>query len=253
MRRLAVATAVASVATWAFADTWEDRFRAATAAVRAGDALGGILVFRELAAEGVATPSLYWNWAQAAALRGQVGEAVWALLRCRQLDPRDPVVGRELERLRQLANLSAAELAPQPLAELAHQARRWRLGSLAVGFFVFSLLLHILARGALTAARWPVAGAWTALVLALVLSFPAAAIPLLARPLATVVRPGAQLFDSVSPQAGTLAQLREGEVVPILGRSGQFVRIQDSSGARGWARQDEVWPLDELPPANALP
>ncbi len=252
MRRLAVALIAAVAATSAPAETAEERFRAATSAVRSGDAPAGVRLFRELASTGVASPSLYWNWAQAAAARGHLGEAVWALLRCRQLDPGDGSVARELHRLRQLANLSPAETSPQPLAELAHHAHRFRAGSLTVALFALSLLLHVAARWLLPAARWPVAGAWTALALALVLAVPAALAPWAARPLAAVVRPGAPILDAASPTAGILATLREGEVVPVLTRSGPYLRIQDSSGARGWALAEEVWPLDEVPPPSAI-
>ncbi len=252
MRRSAVPLVVALTAALAVAETPEERFRAATAAVRGGDAAAGIRAFRELAAAGVASPSLYWNWAQAAAARGHLGEAVWALLRCRQLDPGDGSVARELQRLRHLASLSPAETSPQPLAELARHARRLRAGSLTVAMFLLSLLLHVAARRWLRAARWPVAGAWASLVLALLLAVPAALAPWAARPLATVVRAGVPMLDAASPNAGILATLREAEVVPILTRSGPYLRIQDSSGARGWALAEEVWPLDEVPPPSAM-
>ncbi len=252
MRRLIVALMVPLVANWVVAETPQERFRAATAAVRGGDAPGGIRAFRELAAAGVASPSLYWNWAQAAAVRGHAGEAVWALLRCRQLDPGDSSVARELHRVRQLAGLSPSETSPQPLAELARHARRLRAGSLTLVLFGLSVLLHGAARWWLPVARWPVAGAWVALVLALLLAVPAALAPWAARPLATVVRARVPLLDAASPNAGILATLREGEVVPILTRSGPYLRIQDSSGARGWALADEVWPLNEVPPPSAL-
>lgn len=252
MRGLAASVAVFLVAGWAAADPSAERFRAATAAVRGGDAAAGIRTFRALAAEGVESPTLYWNWAQAAAMRGEVGEAVWALLRCRILSPGDASVERELARLRQLAQLTPAETAPQPWAELAHQARRFRLGSLAVVFFVLSVLCHGTARWLQRAARWPVVGAWAALGLALLLALPAGVAPVAARPVATVVRSGAPLLDAAAPNATPLATLRVGEVVPILSRSGPYLRIQDSSGARGWALADLVWPLKEVPPADAL-
>jgi hypothetical protein len=56
--------------------------------------------------------SLYWNWAQAAARRGNVGEALWALLRARELDPGDRAVARDIERLRESASLDRASWRP---------------------------------------------------------------------------------------------------------------------------------------------
>jgi hypothetical protein len=35
--------------------------------------------------------------------------------------------------------------------------------------------------------------------------------------------------------------------VPILQQSGAYLRIEDSSGARGWARADDVRRLDRPP------
>jgi hypothetical protein len=61
-----------------------------------------------------------------------------------------------------------------------------------------------------------------------------------ARDVGVVLRRDAPLFDSASPSAESLGMLREGEVVPILGRTGPYVRLQDSSGARGWASASDV-------------
>ena len=62
----------------------------------------------------------------------------------------------------------------------------------------------------------------------------------LAKPLAVVVAGDASLHDQASPQARPLSPLREGEVVPVLERSGDWLRIEDASGARGWARAADV-------------
>ena len=48
------------------------------------------------------------------------------------------------------------------------------------------------------------------------------------------------------PQA-PLGALRQGEVVPVIEKSDDYVRVEDSSGARGWAHRDDVWPLDHRP------
>jgi hypothetical protein len=61
-----------------------------------------------------------------------------------------------------------------------------------------------------------------------------------ARPTGAVVRRGAPLLDAASPTAEAVGTLREGEVVPILERSGDYVRVEDSSGARGWAVATDV-------------
>jgi len=223
-----------------------ERFREANELVRAGDYPKAIALYGELAVSGHESASLYWNWAQAAAARGAQGEALWALLRARELDPGDRAVVRDVERLREALNLDPAEIAPEPLAGVGRWARRFRMDLLAVALVVLSLVAHVLAR-----ARPRTGGggglAWAALGLGLL----AASIPLaasLARPTATVVRRGAPLLDAASPTAETTGSLREGEVVPVLESSGAWLRVEDNAGARGWAHVEDVRRLD-TPPA----
>jgi len=219
-----------------------ERFRRAGELVRSGDALGGLAVYRELAAAGLESGSLYWNWAQAASARGEAGEALWAVLRGREVEPGDRSLAREQERLREAANLDPAELAPEPLFALARLGRRFHLDWLALGLALASLGAHALAHRR-PALRWPARAAWGAGALALL----AAAGPLAgatARPTAVVVRRGAPLLDGASGSAHSIGALRQGEVVPIIERSVDYLRVEDSSGARGWAHRDDVWALE---------
>ncbi len=215
-----------------------DRFREANELVRGGDYPRGVALYEELAASGAESASLYWNWAQAAAARGDQGEALWALLRARELDPSDRAVLRELERLREGANLDRAEIAPEPLAGLARSARRFRLDLVALLLLAVSLGAHLGLR------LWPSArGLGPTVGTTLLLGLLAAAIPVagsFARPTGAVVRRGAPLLDAASPTAQALGTLREGEVVPILETSGDYLRVEDSSGARGWALARDV-------------
>jgi hypothetical protein len=55
-----------------------------------------------------------------------------------------------------------------------------------------------------------------------------------------VVQKEAPLVDVPRTDAVALANLREGEVVPLLGEEGDYVRIQDASGARGFAHRTDV-------------
>lgn len=223
----------------------EERFRTAFDLARAGDYPKAIAAWRELAASGQESASLYWNWAQAAATRGSQGEALWALLRARELDPADRAVARDVERLREALNLDAAEIAPEPLAVASRLARRFRLDLLALALLLLSLAAHLLARLP-RAPRLASPLAWSAAALGLV----AAAAPLagsLARPTAVVVHRGAGLYDAASPTAEAAATLREGEVVPVLDESGDWLRVESNAGARGWARSDDVRRLDRGP------
>jgi hypothetical protein len=213
-------------------------FREANELARAGDYPKAIALYEQLARGGTESGSLFWNWGQAAAARGATGEALWALLRARELDPADRAVRRDIERLREAANLDPAEIAPEPLAAAARLARRFRLDLVAVGLLFVSLVAHAIARLA-PGARWASTALWSSLVVGLFVS----AVPgvgALARPVGVVLHRGAPLLDAASPTAESVGTLREGEVVPILERSGAYVRVEDSSGARGWASGEDV-------------
>jgi tetratricopeptide (TPR) repeat protein len=218
----------------------DERFRAANALARAGDHPRALQAFRELAAEGHASASLYWNWAQVARARGAGGEALWALLSARELDPGARALPREIEALREALNLDPAEIEPDPLAALARANRRWRFDLLAVLLSIAALAAHALARHAgrrrAALVAW-ISGLAGALLAALALASASA------RPTAVVLTRGAPLLDSASPTATTLGSLREGEVVPLLDTSGSYVRLEDSSGARGWAHVEDVRPV----------
>jgi hypothetical protein len=227
--------------------TPDGRFDQANDLARTGDYPKAISLYRELAASGHESASLYWNWAQAASGRGDQGEALWALLRARELDPGDRAVRRDVETLRESLNLDPAEIAPEPLAAAARLARRLRLDVIGVALLALSLLAHGLVR-LLPGSRWPLPLGWITLSLGLL----AAAAPIagmLARPTGTVIRRGAPLLDAASPSAEPIGTLREGEVVPILEPSGDWLRIEDASGARGWAHVADVRRLDIAPEA----
>jgi hypothetical protein len=245
MRALRLALLALAVAGPVLAAPADDRFREANDLVRAGDYPKAIALYGELAASGEESASLYWNWAQAATARGVQGEALWALLRARELDPGDRAVMRDVERLREALNLDPAEVAPEPLAAAGRFARRFRLDLVALALLALSLAAHGLVR---IRSGFRAAGlvAWCTLVLGLL----AAAVPVaasFARPTATVVRRGAPLLDAASPTAEPTGTLREGEVVPVLEASGEWLRIEDNAGARGWAHVADARRLDAAP------
>src|SRR5262245_11191345 len=126
----------------AAAPSAEERFREAGELARGGDSLRAIALYRELAASGLESASLYWNWAQVASARGAAGEALWALLRARELAPGEASIRREIERLRGMANLDAAEIAPETLDGLARASRRFHLDLLALVFLALSVPAH---------------------------------------------------------------------------------------------------------------
>ena len=242
--RIPLAATLAWVAaSAAFADP-AARFREGNELFRAGDYPKAIEAYRDVAGEGAESASLYWNWAQAALAQGRTGEALWALLRGRELEPGDRAVSREIERLREAANLDPAEIAPTPLAAVRRVSRRFHLDLVALVLLAASVVLHAFARRALGPGRLA-----TAADLTLGLGILLAAAPLagaFTRPTAVVVQGGAALLDAASPTASTIGALREGEVVVVLGRGEGYVRLEDSSGARGWASTDAARPLDSM-------
>ncbi len=219
-----------------------DRFREANDLARAGDYPRAIALYEDLVAGGAESASLYWNWAQTAAARGAPGEALWALLRARELDPGDRAVTREIERRREAMNLDPAEIAPDPWAGRVRSSRRYHLDLLGALLVLLSVPLHAAMR-LRPEARRAAGPAGLALALGLVLTLGSAASSL-TRPVGVVVRRGAPLLDAASPTAETLGTLREGEVVPILEGSGDYLRVEDSSGARGWALAPDVKRLE---------
>jgi len=235
---LAVLGLMASAWALASTDDPEQRFRAANDLARHGDLPKAEEGYRELRQAGAESTALYWNWAEVARARGAAGEALWALLRARERSPWDGAVVREIERTREGLNLDKAELNPEPLAALGRWSRALRLDLVA-------LVLLLLSVGAHAAGRWRTAfgglgrAGWALAVLGLLV----AALPLgstLARPTGVVVRREAPLLDAASPMAEVVGRLREGEVLPVLETSGDWCRVQDSSGARGWAFKDDV-------------
>ena len=242
------AAASVLVAAAALAASADVRFREANDLARAGDYPAAIAAYAEIAASGTETASLYWNWAQAASARGAQGEALWALLRARELDPADRAVLRDVERLRAALNLDPAEITPEPLAAAARLARRFRFDLVAVSLLALSVLAHAALR-LRPAARLPRLVASATLALGLLPGAVAVA-GTLARPTATVVRRGAPLLDSASPTAEAVGTLREGEVVPVLEASGDWLRVEDNAGARGWAHVADVRWLDAPPRAE---
>jgi hypothetical protein len=191
-----------------------------------------LLVYARLAQEGVRAPSLYWNWAQVASASGKKGTALWAFMRAQELTPTDSVLVREIERLRSELGLDPSELSLGFLGDARTFARRFRFDVLAMVAFLLSL--------ATVVRRKPGSAlSLVAFVIGLLLLAPLLA-GIWRDPRAVIVHKDAPLMDAPRGDALALANLREGEVVPILGEENEYVRIQDASGARGFAHKTDV-------------
>ena len=188
--------------------------------------------YAELEKQGVRAPSLYWNWAQTAAAAGKKGEALWAALRARELAPADSSLSREIERLRAELGLDPSEVSLGLLGDLRVQARRFRLDLAAMVFLVISL-------GALFGKKPQTTLSRVALLVGLLFTLPFFG-GAWREPRGVVIQKDAPLLDIARNDAVALANLREGEAVPLLAFEGDYVRIQDASGARGFAHRDDV-------------
>ena len=210
----------------------EDVFRTGNEHAAKGRFDEALLEYGRLERSGVSAPSLFWNWAQVASASGKKGETLWALLRARQLAPVDPSVRRETERVRLELGLDPAETSLGLVGDLALLARRNRFDVLALLCLILSLVLLALGKPRLGLSRILIlAGALLAL------PYP---LERWSDPRGVVVRKDAPLVDIPRADAVHLASLREGEVVPLLGEEGEYVKIQDASGARGFALRSDV-------------
>jgi len=188
--------------------------------------------YARLADSGVRAPSLYWNWSQAASANGRQGEAVWSLMCARQLVPGDESVHREIERLRAELGLDPSEISLGLAGDALLVSRRFHLEVFAALAFIVTLIGTV-SRRLRTA---PSLGFFLAGVLFLAPfwmgSFQGSR--------AVVIRKDAPLVDIPRNDAVPLATLREGEVIPVLAEEGDYFKVQDASGARGFAHKSNV-------------
>lgn len=191
-----------------------------------------LAAYAQLEKTGPRAPSLYWNWAQAASASGRKGEAMWAALRARELAPADSSLYREIERLRGELGLDPSEISLGLLGDLRVYARRFRLDIVAILMFLVSIGVLIGRKP-----RPGVSRAAFAVGLLLALPFFLGA---WREPRGVIVQKDAPLLDIPRNDAIALANLREGEAVPLLAIEGDYVRIQDASGARGFAHKADV-------------
>jgi hypothetical protein len=188
--------------------------------------------YGRLARAGVRAPSVYWNWAQAASASGRKGEALWALLCARALSPTDSSINRELERLRAELGLDPSEVSLGLLGDARIIALRFRFDWLAGTAVLLSI-------GSLFRKQKHPPLSLASLLIGVLLITPVLAASGAERR-GVVVQKDAPLVDTPSQDAVALANLREGEVVPLLGEEGDYLKIQDASGARGFAHQNDV-------------
>jgi hypothetical protein len=196
--------------------------------------------YAALSRRGLRSPSLYWNWSQAAGASGRKGEALWALLKTQELAPSDANVARDIDRLRTELGLDPSEISLGFWGEVRRTGRRFRFDVIALGLLLVSITAAMAGQPRRLLSI-------SALICGLVLISPYFA-SAWREPRGVVVQKDAPLLDSPRPDALALANLREGEVVPLLGDEAEHVRIQDASGARGFAHKSDVRTLEANSP-----
>jgi hypothetical protein len=191
-----------------------------------------LAAYAQLEKTGSRAPSLYWNWAQTAAAGGRKGEALWALIRARDLHPADSSLNREIDGLRGELGLDPSETSLGLLGDLRVSARRFRLDIVAAVMFFVSIgaLIGRKPRPGISRAAFA-AGALFALPFLL---------GVWRETRGVIIQKDAPLLDIPRNDAIALANLREGEAVPLLGDEGDYLKIQDASGARGFAHKSDV-------------
>ena len=153
---------------------------------------------------------------------------------------------RDVERLRGALNLDPAEIAPEPLAVAGRFSRRFRLDLVAAvaaravaGRSTRSRRTRLRPAAANGLAWGRSSSGWLTAV-----------VPLGASPGAADGRGRAPRRPALRrrlPSANAAGTLREGEVVPVLDASGDWLQVEDNAGARGWAHDADVRRLDGAP------
>jgi hypothetical protein len=192
--------------------------------------------YEQLQGRGVSSPALYWNWAQAAAGAGRNGESLWAQLRAQDLAPPDRTTIDEVERLRLELGLDRSEISRGFAGDARLLARRFHLP-------LFAIVTFLISGGLAIGRRENRSISFSVFAVGLLLIAPGL-LGMLREPRGVVVKKEGQLLDIPRGDAVALATLREGEVVPILAVEGDYFKIQDASGARGFAHRNDVRPLE---------
>jgi hypothetical protein len=239
-----VVVAVAPVPESPVDETPASAFRAGNAAATKQQWDEAIAAYDRARLLGARSPALYWNWSQAAISRGSRGQALWALRRAEFLDPRDRTIDAPMARVSAALGLDPSETSLGSLGELGRMLRRVAADRIALGLGLVSLLPLVTRSHPL---RRVATGAF--LLFAVTSAF--LLLAQFADERGVVIAASAPLLDAPREDALVIAKLREGEVVPILeapadarsvrdNAEAAYVRIQDASGARGYARLEDV-------------
>ncbi len=182
----------------------------ADAAARAGDLERARRVWLALWERGARTPGLAARLAWAEVRGGQVGPASAWVVRGEILGPRDPALGWVRERVREAGGLSGATSARWPVRRIEWSVLALVFGAAAGGFWPRRVpSVAALALAVTCAAVFPFQG-WVA-----------ARIP-------------AAVLEGAATLAGPGLELEPGQVVRILSRAGDRVRVEAGRGIEGW-------------------
>ncbi len=233
---LLAAAVVLSVASPARAESGGPSFDEANRAYSGGHYADAVADFDTLArSHGWSAPLLY-DLANAYAQEGNVGLAVLNYERAQVLAPRDPDIAANLAYVRAKAGLPAPMQPWYQRLARTFSLTTWTL--LALSGFWLACVAFLAGR------KWRMrrlvhAGVFAALVGVSTL----AAAVVLDRDLdhaVVVERKTAPVRVSPFDSAASEAVLSEGEEISIIGHHGDFLRVRDGQGRRGWVQSAAV-------------
>ena len=232
------------VASVGSAGTTQDAFTCANKLYRDGKYTQAVSAYQKILAEGIASPSLFYNLGNAYAKAGEVGKAVLAYERALREDPRDPETRANLQYVRSLLSDKTEEGGLQavlgqiaPGQWLSYRENVW-------GFAVFYWFGAIVSvAGILLRRRWKgvLVGSFVllgiALLLGTVLFFRS---PLWADPKAIVLAKEVEVrYGPVLGESAAFT-LHEGSMVRILRTEKDWDQILFAKGKVGWVTADSL-------------
>lgn len=215
-------------------------FDQAGAAYSTGEFDRAAELYEELIADIGYTPNILYNLANSYAGAGKTGAAILNYERAARLAPGDSDILGNLHSIKN--NQGLFEPEPTPLERLASLAgmNQWLVTGLTAFGVGATLLLLALPFHIAKRIQAPVLATCTVL---LVLSWFCATLHYRGWQAFIVMEPDTRLTISPFAGASSVGEIKEGSTVFALERHGNFIRMRDESGRKGWLAQTAVQPI----------
>lgn len=220
-------------------DSLRHRFEATTEAYGHGQYTRAVDGYRAILDAGYTSGALFYNLGNAYVRLGQVGQAIRYYEKARQLRPRDPRIGHNLEQARRQAGVYPERLGQGPPRGLADLVRGWSPWTL---FLVGGVLFAAGVIGAVvwtSSDRWGIPRhllGWGPVVAGLVLVMGAMGISYIQSldRRAVVVATEASLRARPEAEAAPDTTLPEGALLEVRTRQGQWQEVRLADETTGW-------------------